>query len=86
MTKKNNDKLVHIRVTSNSYRKLENEAKKNQRSIPNMAKYLLEKKLSDSEFTNLELLRMQSLGGTYSDLDDEDDIYSEKDAKPIQWD
>ena len=83
---KNKEKIIHLRVESNSYKKLASEAKKSRRSIPNMAKYLLEKNLNDLDFSDKELLKMQSLGGIYSDIKDEEDIYTEDDITPIKWD
>ena len=53
-----------------------------------MAKYLLESYLEkniDTDFTDKELYKIQSLGGVYSDLED-DDIYNKVNIKPIQWD
>ena len=85
---KQDEKVIHIRLQNTSYNKLTKEAKKYKRSLPNMAKYLLEKYLErniNSDFTDKELYKIQSLGGVYSDLKD-DDIYNEVNVKPIQWD
>ena len=83
---KSDEKVLHLRIETSSYKKLENEAKKYKRSIPNMARYLLEKRLKDKDFTDKDLMNMQMVGGIYSDLEDEEDIYNIKDAKPIKWD
>lgn len=85
---KQDEKIVHIRLQDTSYKKLAKEAKKLKRSLPNMAKYLLESYLEkniDTDFTDKELYKIQSLGGVYSDLED-DDIYNKVNIKPIQWD
>lgn len=83
---KNTEKIIHLRIESNSYKKLAGEAKKNKRSIPNMARYLLEKNLNNLDFTDQELYSMQSLGNVYSDLKNEEEIYTEDDITPIKWD
>ena len=83
---KNKEKIIHLRIEINSYKKLASEAKKSKRSIPNMAKYLLEQNLNTQDFSDKELLKMQSIGGVYSDLKDEEDIYTEEDITPIKWD
>ena len=85
---KQDEKVVHIRLQGTSYRKLTKEAKKYKRSLPNMARYLLERYLErniDADFTDKELYKIQSLGRVYSDLED-DDIYNEVNVKPIKWD
>lgn len=82
------EKVVHIRLQDTSYKKLAKEAKRLKRSLPNMAKYFLESYLEknvDTDFTDKELYKIQSLGGVYSDLED-DDIYNEVNIKPIKWD
>ena len=82
------EKVVHIRLRETFYRKLAKEAKRYKRSLPNMARYLLEQYLErniDADFTDKELYKIQSLGGVYSDLED-DDIYNEVNVKLIKWD
>ena len=81
---KNPEKVVHIRLGSSYYSKLANEAKKNKRSLPYMARLILESRY-DSEFSEKELYKMQSVGRIYSDLENEEDIYT-RDIKPIKWD
>ena len=83
---KSKEKIIHLRIEGNSYKRLAGEAKKNKRSIPNMARYLLEKNLNDVDFSDKELLSMQSLGNVYSDLKNEKDLYTEDDTTPIKWD
>ena len=87
MTKqsKNSEKVVHIRLDGGYYNKLAKEAKKNKRSLPYMARLILESRY-DSEFNDKELYKMQSVGGIYSDLENEEDIYTVQDIKPIKWD
>lgn len=83
-----NETVVHIRLQDTAYRKLAKEAKRYKRSLPNMAKYLLESYLErniDADFTDKELYKIQSLGGVYSDIE-EDNIYNEIDVKSIKWD
>ena len=85
---KNEEKVLHIRLENNYYKKLEKEAKKYKRSLPNMVKYFLEnylEKNKETDFTDKELYKMQSSGGIYSDLKD-DDIYDKVEVKPVQWD
>ena len=82
------EKVVHIRLQDTFYKKLAKEAKRYKRSLPNMAKYLLENYLErniDADFSDKELYKIQSLGGVYSDIED-DDIYNEIDVKPVTWD
>lgn len=87
MTKqsKNQEKVLHIRLEKKSYNKLVKEAKTNKRSLPLMARFILENRYN-VDFTDKELYKMQSVGGVYSDLKDEEDIYTEKDIKPVVWD
>ena len=62
---KNKEKVLHIRLENNYYKKLEKEAKKYKRSIPNIVKYFLESHLEkniDTDFTDKELYKMQSVG------------------------
>jgi len=82
------EKVVHIRLQETAYKRLAKEAKRYKRSLPNMAKYLLESYLErniDADFTDKELHKIQSLGGVYSDIE-ENDIYNEINVKPIKWD
>lgn len=81
------EKVVHIRLQDAFYKKLAKEAKRYKRSLPNMARYLLERYLEkniNADFTDKELYKIQSIGGVYSDL--EEDIYNEVNIKPIKWD
>ena len=41
-------------------------------------------RFSKLDFTEDELLLMQSIGGIYDDLESEEEIYSEKDCKPYK--
>ena len=87
MTKesKNQEKVVHIRLENSYYNKLSKEAKKNKRSLPLMARLILESRYN-TDFNDKELYKMQSVGGIYSDLINEEDIYTDYDIKPIKWD
>lgn len=82
---KDSEKVIHIRIENNYYKKLEKEAKKNKRSLPNMAKSILENRYN-SDFNDKELHKIQSIRGIYSDVENDDDIYTECDIKPIKWD
>ena len=82
---KNQEKVVHIRLERSSYNKLTKEAKINKRSLPLMARLILENRYN-SDFNDKELYKMQSVGGIYSDLMDDEDIYIDSDIKPVVWD
>ena len=82
---KNLEKVVHIRIGDSHYNKLAKEARKNKRSLPNMARHILENRYN-FEFTDKELYKMQSVGGIYLDIENDKDIYTKEDIKPIKWD